>query len=309
MIRKAAILLLVVLVIIVLSLLAYTFFYKNINEDRLVRRHIESIRAFWLAEAGLAHALAEFSNASGNIGGSNYTYSAAIDSVNGTTNYYRISSSGRVNLGANAFIRRTLEAFVRTGSNDPANFKYAIETTTELEIRGSVDINPDDSKKEYSTLDFANLFGISKADMETFANHTYNNAVSFDMTSASQVTWINVASGVELDITGGSGSGVLIINGKVKIRGNAVFDGIIYVIGELTMTGTPVVSGAVLAESSTTVDTDLGGNVTLNYDTNKITDALAQVNFLNRNMVSWRECQPDCPEICAPDCQASCLCQ
>jgi hypothetical protein len=307
MIKKSITLIFVILLIVVLAMMSATFFYKNINESRLVTRHVNSLRAFWLAEAGVAAALSSFANVSGNIGDASHTYSADLSSIDGT--YYRIYSTGTVNLGGTTNIKRVLEAIIKTGTNDPAKFQYGIETTTELTIKGSVDINPDNSKKEYSTLDFADLFGIAKTDMKTYANNLYTGLASFDMNNANKVTWIDVQPGAVLDITGGTGSGVLVINGNVKIRGNAIFDGIIYVIGELTMTGTPIISGSILAESSTTVDTYLGGNVTINYDIQKITDALTWVKFLTRNVVSWRECRQDCPAVCSPDCQAACLCQ
>ncbi|MBI4972861.1 MAG: hypothetical protein HZC16_03480, partial [Candidatus Omnitrophica bacterium] len=67
------------------------------------------------------------------------------------------------------------------------------------------------------------------------------------------------------------------------------FDGIIYVIGKLTMTGDVTATGSVLAESETTVDTLLKGNVTLNYNSNSVANALSSIQFFTKDIVSWRE--------------------
>jgi len=43
-----------------------------------------------------------------------------------------------------------------------------------------------------------------------------------------------------------------------------------------------------LAESSTTVDTTITGNVTINYDPSKIDTALNNVASLSKQLVSWK---------------------
>jgi len=150
-----------------------------------------------------------------------------------------------------------------------------------------VDINPNDSSKEHSTLDFSDLFGVTKAQMQAGAAHSYT-AGSFGA-PVDGITWVDVPSGDTLNVSGNlTGSGVLVINGNAHFSGTVVFDGIIYVIGTLTMTGNVITSGSVLAESSTTVDTTITGNVTINYDIGKITAALVGVASLNKQVVSWK---------------------
>jgi Tfp pilus assembly protein PilX len=352
MIKKGTILIFTILLIVILTVLSFTFFYKNIDNDKLVNRHVNSIRAFWLAEAGVAQACSTLSDASGNIGGSNYTYSAQVSNIPGTADYYRIYSTGTVNPGSTA-TRKVLEVIVKTGSVDPSKFPYAVETTSDLiiqqagmdlnsneretafpqkrmvdinlddsetdllaDVGGSVDINPDNSIKEQSTLNFTDLFGgISKVEMRSYADNLYTNSSSFNMDSASHITWVDVAQGVTLDITGGSGSGILIINGNTKISGNATFDGIIYVIGGLTISGggppgeENAINGSILVESDPAVATEIKGNVEINYDLTIIATALGEVSSLTREIKSWRECRSDCSGACLPNCQAACLCQ
>lgn len=279
------------LFVVVLSILSASFYFKSINEDKLTRRHIESTRAFWLAEAGIADALANLpaTSASGSLDDNpSYTYAAQVTPVTGTANYYTITSTGAVLLQGDQTISRSLSVIIRTGVVDPSKFEYAIETTTNLVIKGSVEINPSDSIQENSTLDFADLFGISKADMKSNATQVYtpDNFSS----PISGITWVDVPADSTLTIAGELiGSGILIINGDAHFSGTVEFDGIIYVIGKLTMTGNVTASGSVLAESSATVDTILRGNVTLNYDPLEITSALAFVQFLNKNIVCWQE--------------------
>ncbi len=284
---KGFVLIFSLLVTLILSLFLTSFYVQNINEGNLAKRFADSTRAFWLAEAGAADAYVNFpgSSVSGSLGGSNYTYNAVVTPISG--NYYMITSTGRVNRADGTTITRVITSSVKAGTTDPAKFKYGIETTTELEIEGHAVINPSGSSKQYSTLDFSNLFGVTKAQMQAGATHSYT-ASNFGA-PVDGITWVEVPSGQTLNISGNlSGSGVLVINGNAKFSGTVIFDGIIYVIGTLTMTGNVITTGSVLAESSTKVDTTITGNVTINYDVSKITTALGAVASLNKQIVSWK---------------------
>jgi hypothetical protein len=293
--KRAAVLIFALLITLFLSVLVVAFYFKCISENQLAMRFAHTTRAFWLAEAGLAQAYDGLpaTSASGYLGNTNYTYNASVTSVSGTTNYYDITSTGTVIL-AGGNISKTLIATVKTSVVDPTKFKYAIETTTDLVTKGSVDINPDDSWKEHSTLDFADLFGVSKASMEADADHVYTPGTFSSPVDG--ITWVNVPVGSTIKISGNlSGTGILVIEGNAHFSGTVDFYGIIYVIGELTMTGggkpgeNQNYNGSILAESSTTVDTELKGNVTINYNLTDIANALGNVQFLNKQIVAWRE--------------------
>lgn len=283
--RKGFVLIFSLLVTLILSLMLTSFYVQNINESNLAKRFADSTRAFWLAEAGAAQAYVNFpSGASGSLGGANNTFNAVVTPISG--NYYTITSTGTVTRPDGTTITRVITTSVKTGNTDATKFKYGVETTTELEIKGSAEINPSDSTKEYSTLDFSDLFGVTKAQMQAGATHSYTSATFGAPVDG--ITWVEVPSGT-LNITGDlTGSGVLVVNGNVKFAGDVVFDGVIYVIGALTMTGNVTASGSVLAESSTTVDTTMTGNVTINYDPSKITTALNNVASLSKQVVSWK---------------------
>lgn len=286
--KRGAALILTLMVIMVLTILLSSFFLKTINENNLVKRHIASVEAFWLAETGIAEEIEHNlpGSANGTVKDARHAYSATASSL--PNNYYNVVSTGTVTLPSGGSVSKTLNAVVKTGTIHPEKFKYAIDTTTDLVIKGSVAINPAGSAKEYDTLNFADLFGYSKTDIRDYATHLYtpsNFGAPLD-----GITWVDVPSGQTINITSNLvGSGILIVNGNVHFAGTLNFSGIIYVIGELTITGTVVTEGSVLAESSTTVDTELKGNPTLNYDIQAITDALNAIKFLIKTVVSWKE--------------------
>jgi len=284
--RKGFVLVFSLIVILIFTLMLTSFYMQNISENNLARRFADSTRAFWLAEAGVASAYASFpSNVSGSLGAAGYTYNAVVSPISGI--YSQIVSTGRVTRPNGEVIQRVVTASVKTGLVDPTKFKYGIETTTDLITKGSVSINPSDSFKEFSTLDFADLFGVTKDEMKAGATHSYTKA-NFNA-PVDGITWVEVPSGETLTIAGTlEGSGILVINGDTHFSGTVVFNGIIYIIGKLTMTGTVTTHGSVLAESSASVDTTLKGNVEINYDIDKIAEALAFVAVLNKQIVSWK---------------------
>ena len=274
------------LVTLILSLMLTAFYVQNINESNLAKRFADSTRAFWLAEAGLANAYINFpSGSSGTLGGANYSYNAVVSPMSG--NYYTITSTGTVTRSNGTTLSRIITASIQAGNTNPSKFEYGIETTTNLVTKGSVEINPAGSSKEFSTLDFPDLFGVTKDQMKSGATHIYT-AATFG-SPIDGITWVDVPATSTLTVAGNlSGSGVLVINGNVHFSGTVDFDGIIYVIGALTMTGTVETHGSVLAESSTTVDTTIKGNVTINYDIDEVTNALGAVASLNKQIVSWK---------------------
>jgi len=79
-----------------------------------------------------------------------------------------------------------------------------------------------------------------------------------------------------------------VINGDAHFSGQFDFNGIIYIIGKAKLTGQSLLNGSILVESSTEVTSDLSKNVTINYDSTEIADALMLVAPAKR-IVSWQE--------------------
>jgi hypothetical protein len=292
--RQGVVMVLSLLVLTVLFILVAAFFTISMNENNLSRRYVNSIRAFWAAEAGIAEAASRLPHAvSGCLAGasSRCCYSTTVTPV--ASRFYRIDATGTASLsrgGSTEVVNRLVSAVVMA-KNITNNFHYGIETTVDLVIRGSVDINPGDSKREFSAINFPDLFGSSKPDVESYATYTYTNPGN-DVTPVEGITWVNMTPGSELRINSRTwhGSGILIVAGDAQITGGT-FDGIIYVIGKLRMSGNPVINGTILAESNTELveDTTLTGNVTINYDPEKIDTALNALRYIAPEPVSWRE--------------------
>jgi Tfp pilus assembly protein PilX len=283
--------------IMVLLVLSSSFYLRNVSDANLIRRSTESMRAFWLAEAGVAEGLQSLTSSSlsgsltssqGCPAGYSCLYTSTQSPVSAGSTYYQVNASGTVTTAAGQSFTRVISVVANTNDINASKFPYAIETTSNLTIKGSVSINPSNSSKTLSILNFANLFEYSKTEVKSFADHLYSNA---NFTApVDNITWVDVIPGSTLTIAGNLvGSGLMVISGDTHISGTVNFTGIIYVIGNLTITGTVDTHGSVLAESSTTVDTTIKGNVDLTYNATAINAALANLNFVSPEVVSWRE--------------------
>lgn len=302
--QRGIALIMALLLIFVLSMLSASFFSGVINENRLVKRFVNSTRALWLAEAGVAEAINNMpSNVSGSLyGDNNYSYSASTTLWPLSQNvYYQISSTGSVSVPSYGTISRSLTVITETTPVDPNHFQHAIRTTSDLVVKGSATING--PQEEFASLNFTDLFQHSKAEMESFATNPYVDP-PVNVTPVEGITWVNISPGQEFRITsdtwrGGCGAdgdcaatadngAILVVEGDAQITGGTYY-GIIYVIGKLRMSGNPVINGTILAESSTEIDTLLTGNVTINYDSSDITNALSPLQFVAPAVVSWKE--------------------
>jgi len=289
--KRGVIIIFALLSTLVLSTFFGALYVNSMGEKQQSDRQINSMRAFWLAEAGLATVKANpgLNSASGTLGGTSYAYNVPTpQAIAGTGNvYWLVTSTGTVTLPNGSSISRTLEATIKTGTADATKFPHAVDTTTDLVIKGSVEINGTTQEND-NTINFDNMFGISKATMQAGATHLYTD--SNFTAPVDGITWVDVASGNELTISGTlSGSGILVVNGNVHISGTVNFDGIIYVVGTLTMTGTVTATGSIVAESSATADTTVKGNVTITHDTTQVAAALTNVQLLSKQLVAWQE--------------------
>ena len=73
----------------------------------------------------------------------------------------------------------------------------------------------------------------------------------------------------------GTFNGIVIVAGTVTLRGNWTINGLVYAINDLSAAGTPTITGGVVSEnrrdtSSTSIDTDVSGHVSLTYDCTNI---------------------------------------
>lgn len=294
------------IVIIIIITLSAAFVTRSISEGNIVRRHTESTQAFWLAEAGIASALEGLpspATVNGNMTVDNKqgSYTAVINPVGGFASRFEITSTGSI---GNSQRMLRVVAELPPGPN-PLSITDAIATTGGLTIKGSVDINPDDSYETNSTLSFEDVFGVAKEAVRNIADHIYTNP-SENQQPVDGITCVDLTGDTPQTATtykissNWSGNGILIIDGHrndstddiaaLEISGNWDFDGVVWVIGKIKISGTPVITGGVFAESSVDVDSTLTGNATLNFSSEEVGESFALLGALSSpEIITWQE--------------------
>ncbi len=288
-------------VVLILSILLSAFFTKSINENNLVKRYINSMHAFWAAEAGVAKAKSSVPTTPFNETISNYSYqtTTVFRTTINSRDYYNITSTSAAD-----GVRRTIAAIVRKGATDPTKFQYGIDAANALCFGGSSCNKPPNDfldptvceghacwKENDTTINFRDLFSYEQSDVENIAIHYNDTNFEGNVTG---VNWVDVTPGNTLMVTGDlTGSGLLIIDGNVHFGGDYQFHGIIYVLGTLVARGTFDAYGSVVVASTSDVDEpdSINGNPTFHYsqaEIQTVLDALAD-HFVE--VVSWRETQ------------------
>ncbi len=287
---------------LVLSALLASLYFQSISENQLAKRYADSVRALWLAEAGIAKVKSNLgiSSVGSYIDNPNYTYNVPTPTQIGATDYYTVVSTGTVTSPSGGSVSRTVSVTMKLSPPSALKFAYCVETTgDDLEYKAKNLVNTEDPAniaKLNSTQTFADLFGVSKATMEAGAGTYYESRNLSGALTVNGITWVDVtdANGLLdpnglLQIEHLNGSGTLIICGNFKITGLGTFDGILYVIGALTMRGNPTINGTVFAESSADIDidVDISGSSLVNYESLKIAAALIPLS--SKQIVSWQE--------------------
>lgn len=289
--NKGMILVASYMVITVLVVLTVGFATRSIGEQRIASKEKDSIQAFWLAEAGLDRAISDLSIASlsGTLGSG--TYSTQTSSVS-STRYLVVSTGGvpGIDTADPNNIVRTIRAIVEQPAldADPSGITSAITANGDVVVRGSAEVNGDIDANY--VFDFEEVFGISKETMEDSANNSYVDPPN-NVTPVSNITWVDIDSLEDFRITDNTwtGNGILVVNGDAKITGGH-FEGIIWIIGSLWISGDPIIDGAIFVESGTEFDTTVTGNPIVNFDGD---DVLSAFDYLPSDLlpylVSWKE--------------------
>ncbi len=294
------------MVILVLSSLSVIFVTRSASESKIAQEDIHSTQAFWLSEGGVAKAIKQLPatdtiNETMPVGGKSANINVVITPVTGYASRYEIISTGSI-----SNVQRQLKVIVElSGVASPGSITNAIETTGGFEIKGSVDIDPSGAYKTDSTLSFESVFGASKDTVKSIANHLYLNPPA-NQQPINGITWVDLtgdtpATATKYSISSNwSGSGLLVIDGHrndltkdipaLEISGNWDFTGMIWIFGKLKITGTPVITGGVFADSSVDVDSTLTGNATLTFSSSEIGESFGLLSSLSvPSVVSWNE--------------------
>ncbi|MDP8230378.1 MAG: hypothetical protein P9L93_04655 [Candidatus Gorgyraea atricola] len=278
------------MVITVLVILTVGFASRSIGEQRVASKERDSMQAFWLAEAGLDKAISDLSTASFSATLGSGSYSTQTSSVS-STRYLVVSTGGVPDTDTTDpnNIVRTIRAIVEQSAlAGPSGVTSAITANGDVVVRGSAEINGDID--ENYVFDFEEIFGISKETMEDSANNSYVDPPN-NVTPVSNITWVDIDSLEDFRITDNNwtGNGILVVNGDAKITGGH-FEGIIWIIGSLWISGDPVIDGAIFVESGTEFDTTVTGNPTVNFDGDDVLSAFDYLpSDLPPSLISWKE--------------------
>jgi len=301
--KRGVVLVFSLLATLILSIFLVSLYSQSISENQLAKRYADSVRAIWLAEAGIAQVKSNpgVSAASGYIDNSNYTYNVPTPSRIGATAYYTVVSTGTVTSPRGGNVSRSVSITMKLVPPSASKFAYSVETTSSSLDYKSKNIvnteNPANIAKTGSTQTFADLFGVPTATMKAQSIQAGSYHKSKDLGNSltvSGLTWVDVtdAGGLldpngELQIEHLNGSGTLVICGNFRVNGLGTFNGILYVIGTLEMQGNPTINGTVFVESSARIGVDLTGSSLVNYDSLKIAAALIPLS--SKQIVSWQE--------------------
>lgn len=300
--KRGVILIFSLLVTLVLSALLASLYYQGISENQRAKRYADSVRALWLAEAGIAKFKSNLgiSPVGSYIDNPNYTYNVTPTRI-GTTYYYTVVSTGTVTSPSGGSVSRIVRVTMQLTPPDASKFPFCVETTSdsltykEKNLENTED--PANIAKTGSTQTFGSLFGISTATMEARAAEAgtyYESRNLSNSLTVSGITWVDVTDADGVLDPGGllhiqhlNGSGILVVCGNFKIDGLGTFDGILYVIGTLNMLGDSAINGTVFAESSADIGADLTGSCLVKHDSDKIGGALIPLS--SKQIVSWQE--------------------
>ena len=127
------------LVVMVLTILFGALFLKTMNENNLVKRNVNSTRALWVAEAGVAQAVRNIlgHNGNGNLNNGSYVWTSTFWRTIGANDYYNIVSTGTVLLPSGGSIRRQVSAVARTPAVDADRFPFSIVSSGDLCFGGN----------------------------------------------------------------------------------------------------------------------------------------------------------------------------
>ena len=216
---------------------------------------------------------------------------AAISSDNGVSVTGNVKICGQNHAG-NTPSGRTLESGIPCSPNhDLASGHLPAVTTTgdPVNTGGSSSLlgfpAATDTAGTNPFYSLAETFGVTQDVIDDMlANADYSSANEANPQDG--VTYINGDATASGKFNGGSGSGLLYVNGDLDIAAGFEWRGLIYVEGDLKITGTPWILGGVIARGSTQWAFS-GGNPGILYSNEAIRFAMETAfSFV---ILSWKE--------------------
>ncbi len=292
----------VVIVLIIASVIIMTIaavMPQAYRSNLMAKKHADSMRAFYAAESAANLAVMDFKDDEIFNTVAEGTWNAVTVGTE-TFAYYQVSdidttvpfnplvtvTGSSPGIGANDAKRYIRLSLTPSISPSPGSVTNAIEAGDDVDVGGSAVVNGD--VVEDSEFSFEDIFGVSKeymkANLATVVTDPENN-----YTPVEGITWFELVDNSRVQITqsGWTGSGVMIVEGNLKMTGG-IFNGIIYVTGDcdVDMAGNTVINGAIFVEG----DIDITGNVTINYDSGAVGSAMTGLS--QEASSYWKEIYP-----------------
>jgi hypothetical protein len=282
--KRGVVLIVSYMVIAVLTILGIGLITRSVSESNIAQRYVNSAKAFWLAEAGIAQAIDDFPNSplSGFLGNTNNTYDTQTAPVAGFAGRYSIVSTGSVIRPSADTITRAIEVIVQQPQF--GSIGDAISSTGDIVVGGAAKVTG--TMAPNSVFSFEDKFGLTGSQVRAQADHFYTDPEN-NIEPVDGITWIDITPGDELVISNNtwSGSGIWIVNGDLKLTGGD-FSGILWVNGSLDLsTGNPDFFGAVFVNCGEDEITVLGA-ADITWDADAINDALSKISPF---ILSWKE--------------------
>jgi len=274
--KSGVILGLVVIVLVVANVLGIGLLSQSAMNAIEVVKKVKSNQAFWIAEGGLGMAISylsknmnmpEINPFSGTLG--NGEYDVTITPVSGFSYRWTIESVGSVNI-----VTRRIRVVVVVRPD----VTTAMMVSGDLDVKGNAVVGPNEPG---TTPCFEDVFGETKEEMQVNATYKYTSPPN-NQTPVKEITWIN--NNFQITQDGWAGSGIMIVNGDLKIAGGK-FNGIIWVIGKLDISGNTVINGSIFVEGEATVDTTITGTAEISFDQSAIDAAFSN----SSTVLSWQE--------------------
>ncbi|MFH1783614.1 MAG: hypothetical protein ABH868_01760 [bacterium] len=305
-------LLIIVAIMVVCGVLGMTLVFLATNESRARVRSRDTNIALYAADAGIEMAIYKFNQSTGPyvFGG---TENFLPDAIYPDGSFIILYSSSPANPGrwvieatgyspnaTNPRTQRTIEAVYedQTGS---ITVTSAVACGGGVDVQGSASVDggslsgltvpPGDSVTVQGSASvtgtppvssgtfptFEEIFGVTSAKMQSMATTTYISPAN--NSAVSGITWCT--GDFQITQNGWSGSGILIVNGDLKITGGT-FSGVIYVFDELEVAGNTNIQGAIFCEE---IDKIKGSaSITFNSAVEQTSEELYPAV-----LVSWRE--------------------
>ncbi|MCK5225818.1 MAG: hypothetical protein KAQ89_03795 [Planctomycetes bacterium] len=279
--RSGFILSFVIIIFVVISILGVGLLSQSGTDTMETAKATKSTQAFWIAEAGLNMAISYLpvmpptNPLTGTLGSGDYSVTITPISAYRWT----LESTGTVDA-------TTRKVRVTIG----ANATNVMMTSGHLDIKGAAVV--DGNTVEFTTPNFEDVFGITKAEMRNYATYDYNNP-PHNETPVEQITWIDDNNQFKITKTSSwVGSGIMVVNGDLDMAGG-VFNGVIWVIGELFISGNIEINGSIFVEGDISVDTTVTGTADINFDQDAIDAAFGNLLTFpdppEPTVLSWSE--------------------